>query len=155
MVAFEMAQQLVAAGRKVALLALFDVNHPSTRSQYAGWKQLLLLVRDAGRVLRWGTLRAAGLHRSPRRLPCWRRFIANMNRRAFLHYEPALYPGVLTLFLTIDKKIPHEDYRLILRRLARESHTITIPGDRSGLFIPPNVDETARQLDRCIAATED
>jgi hypothetical protein len=105
-------------------------------------------------VLRWGALRAAGLHRSPRWLPRWRRFIANMNRRAFLRYKPVLYPGALTLFLTIEKKFPNEDYRLILRRLARDSHTITIPGDRSGLFTPPNVDETARQLDCCIAASE-
>jgi amino acid adenylation domain-containing protein len=154
MVAFEMAQQLVAAGRKVALVALFDVNHPLTRSQYGAWERMALSVRDAGRVLRWGAMRAAGIHRSPRWLPRWRRFIANMNRMAFLRYQPILYPGVLTLFLTIDKEIPREDYRLILRRLARESHTITIPGDRSRLFTPPNVDETARQLDRCIAASE-
>ena len=152
MVAFEMAQQLVAAGRKVALLALFDVNHPLTRSQYTGIKPLLLFLRDAGRILRWGILRAAGRHRTARRLPAWRRFVANMNRMAFLRYEPVPYPGALTLFLTIDKKYRGEDHRLILRRLARESHSVMIPGDRPGIFIPPAVDETARQLDRCIAA---
>jgi hypothetical protein len=155
MVAFEMAQQLVAAGREVALLALFDVNHPLTRSQYSIWNPLLHFVRDAGRILRWGALRTVGSHRSPRWLPGWRRFVANMNRSAFLRYKPVFYPGVLTLFLTIEKKYRGEDYRLIFRRLARESHTISIPGDRSGLFTPPNVDETASQLNRCLAASED
>jgi hypothetical protein len=89
-----------------------------------------------------------------RRLPNYRRFIANINGRAHRHYKPSFYPGEITLFITADTKFPHEDPRLRAQRLAHNTRVIAIPGERAGLFVKPAVDELARQLQICLKASE-
>jgi hypothetical protein len=41
-----------------------------------------------------------------------------------------------------------------MAKYAREAQTITIPGNRAGLFVPPAVDELARQLQICLDRVE-
>jgi hypothetical protein len=41
-----------------------------------------------------------------------------------------------------------------MARYARERHTISIPGDRAGLFVPPAVEELARQFQICLDLVE-
>ena len=155
LVAFEMAQTLVRQGKKVALLALMDTAVPYKPWEEDKLKERLFApfrnpVRDSFRILRWRALRAAGLGREPRRLPAYRRFVANMNSRANRHYSLGFYPGSITLFMTVDSVFPGEDRRLTLRRYAEETKVITLPGNRAGLFGPPVVDELAQQLQICL-----
>jgi len=159
MVAFEMAQMLVRQGRKVGLLALFDVPCPLPIWQHHDWIERLYgpirdPVRDAFRMLRWAIIRAAGLGRNPRVAIAYRRFVSHMNGRANRHYRPDFFPGAITLFNTVESKFPREDRRLVMRRYAKETQVILLPGNRSGLFARPVVDELARQLQSALALAE-
>jgi len=153
-VAFEMAQQLVQSGRSVGLVALFDSPTPPFSGQRSRWSELTTdRVRDAFRILRWSILCLTGLQRTPRWLPAYRHFVSSMTARAWHVYRPVLYPGKLTLFLTAAK-YPKEDRRALMAKYAREAQTITIPGNRAGMFVPPAVDELARQLQVCLDRAE-
>jgi hypothetical protein len=77
-----------------------------------------------------------------------------MNSRANRIYTPKFYPGAATLFVTLETKFPREDPRLLMRRHLQESKIITLPGNRSGLFARPAVDELARQLQGCLELAE-
>jgi amino acid adenylation domain-containing protein len=159
MVAFEMAQMLVRQGRKVGLLALFDVPCPLPTWQHHDWIERLYgplrdPVRDAFRMLRWTIIRAAGLGRNPRVAIAYRRFVSHMNSRANRRYRPEFFPGSITLFNTVESKFPREDRRLVMRRYAKDTQVILLPGKRSGLFARPVVDELARQLQSALALAE-
>jgi len=154
LVAFEMAQQLKQSGRSVDLLALFDSPTPPFSGQRSRWSELTTdRVRDAFRILCWSILRTTGRERTNRGLPAYRHFVAAMTSRAWHLYRPAFYPGKLTLFLT-EAKLPGEDRRALMAKYASETQTIIIPGNRAGLFVPPAVDELARQLQICLDRAE-
>ncbi|MGA3284753.1 MAG: AMP-binding protein [Verrucomicrobiota bacterium] len=154
LVAFEMAQQLVQSGRSVGLVALFDSPTPPFSGQRSRWSELTMdRVRDAFRILRWSIMHMMGLARTPRWLPAYRHFVSAMTGRAWHLYRPVSYPGKLTLFQTAAK-FPKEDRRAMMAKYACETQTITIPGNRVGLFVPPAVDELARQLQICLAHAE-
>lgn len=159
MVAFEMAQMLVRQGRKVGLLALFDVPCPLPKWQHHDWVERLYGPirdpgRDAFRMLRWAIVRAVGLGRTPRGVIAYRRFVAHMNSRANRRYHPEFFPGTLTLFNTVQSKFPRQDLRLLMRRYAKETQIIPLPGNRTGLFAKPVVDELARQLQNAFELAE-
>jgi amino acid adenylation domain-containing protein len=159
MVIFEMAHLLRQQGREVALLALMDVRHPMKSWQHPKWRERLLgtlrdPIRDGLRRLRWAIGRATGRTRGDRWLPDYRRFVAHMNSRADRAYTPKFYPGAATLFVTVDTKFPGADPRLPMRRHLQTSEVVTLPGLRSGLFVPPVVDQLARQLELALARAE-
>jgi amino acid adenylation domain-containing protein len=155
LIAFEMAVQLVQKGRPVGLLALLDTDYPAPDGRrLRRTERLASPVRDALRILRWSAIRALGLGRRARWLPAYRKFIQHMHGRARRAYRPAFYPGTLTLLLAAERRYPGEDLRLRLGRCARDLRTIRIPGDRAGMLEPPAVEEVARQLQRCLQATE-
>ncbi len=159
MVAFEIAQMLVRQNRKVGLLALFDVPYPLPKWRHHEWIErwygpIRDPARDAFRMLRWFFVRGVVRGHNPRSLAAYRRFVAHMNSRANRSYQPEFYAGAATLFVTVEKKYPREDLRLLMRRYLQESKVITLPGDRSGLFNQPAVDELARQLEICLELTE-
>ena len=154
-IAFEMAQMLVQQGRPVALLALLDSNRPAPRSHSHRLRERLFgpmhnEVRDAFRILRWSIARAVGLTQRASWLPDYRRFVFHMSSRANRRYKPVFYPGAITLFVTADANFREEDLRLWMRRFAQETHVVTIPGNRAGLFVQPAVDELARQLQNAL-----
>lgn len=158
-VAFEMAQQLVRAGRPVALLALLDVPHPFPAWWHPDWREKWFgsvrdPIRDAARMLRWTVVRGLGGGRTQRGLTEYRHFVGNMNSLANRRYRPRPYPGTLTLFTTADTRYDGGDRRLMMRRHARATRIITLPGVRRGLFARPVVDELAAKLQVCLEEAE-
>ncbi len=153
MVAFELAQRLVRLGRRVSLLALIDSPAAPYTGRRAIWhEQYLDLPRDLLRIIRWRILRLRGLE--VRQLHAYRRFVAAMTELANRRYHPAPYPGTITLMLTAETKYRVADRRKIMSQYARETRLCTIPGTRTGLFMRPQVDELARQLQACLAAAD-
>jgi len=153
MVAFELAQRLVRLGRRVSLLALIDSPAAPYTGRRAIWhEQYLDLPRYLLRIIRWRILRLRGLE--VRQLHAYRRFVAAMTELANRRYHPAPYPGTITLMLTAETKYRVADRRKIMSQYARETRLCTIPGTRTGLFMLPQVDELARQLQACLAAAD-
>jgi len=153
-IAYEIAQQLRAGGKPVALLALFDSRYPLLPSQRARWRDrtfgtFLHGIRDGGRSLRWSLLRGLTLHRTSRWLPEYRHFVANLITSAYRRYRPLPYPGSIAAFLSSDTEAM-EDRRLTLAQLGKSADVMRIPVGRPQLFIPPGVIELARNLDRSL-----
>jgi thioesterase domain-containing protein len=149
MVAFELAQRLVRTGRQVNLLALIDSPAAPYTGRRARWhEQYLDLPRDLLRIIRWRLLRLRGL--KVRQLHAYRRFVAAMTELANRRYHPQPYPGTLTLLLTADTKYRVEDRRKVMSQYARDTRVRTIPGTRTGLFMHPQVDDLARELQACL-----
>jgi amino acid adenylation domain-containing protein len=155
LIAFEMARQLVLQGRPVALVVLLESDYPARKGRrLRRTERMMSPVREAFRILRWSVVRSLGLGRSARWLPTYRSFIGHMHARARRAYRPGFYPGALTLFMAAERRYPGEDLRLRMARHARETRTVMIPGDRSGLLSPPALTEVARQLQLCLDAAE-
>jgi thioesterase domain-containing protein len=153
MVAFELAQRLVRLNRKVALLALIDAPTAPYSGNRPVWHELFLdPFRDAARILRWRVSRAFGSKVNVRQLPAYRHFVAEMTGRATRRYRPQPYPGTVTLILTENTKYRLEDRRPLISRYALETQTFHISGSRTRLFMQPQVNELARQLQACLAA---
>ena len=153
MVAFELAQRLVRMGREVALLALMDSPAAPYTGRRARSHELFLdPLRDALRIIRWRILRLRGL--KVRQLHAYRRFVAAMTELANRRYHPQFYPGTLTLLLTADTKYRVVDRRKAMSQFARETRMCTVPGTRTGLFMHPQVNELARQLQGCLDAAD-
>lgn len=159
LVALELAQLLVQQNRPVGLLALINTPHPILRWQQSGWKERLYCpardtVRDAFRILRWLIVRGFGLGRRPRSLAQYRRFVANMNFLASRFYIPRPYPGTITIFASLEGQFPPADRRLLMRRYARDSAVVAIPGRRDSLYGALAVDELAQQLQIALELAE-
>ena len=159
MVAFELAQMLRQQGKAVGLLGLMDTLLPTAEIPGEKWHRKIYVslrtpIHEHWRMWRWRAMRAAGLTQNARRLPAYRRFIANLNGRAHRHYRPSFYPGEITLFITAETKFPQADPRLRARQLAQTARVLSIPGGRAGLFMKPAVDELARQLQACLQSAE-
>lgn len=155
LVAFEIACQLAQQKRRVGLVALLDTPAPPFSGQRSPWIEMALdPVRDTLRIARWAILRALGRGRAGASLPAYRRFIASMTSRARYYYRPGKYPGEVTVFVTRDTAFARDDRRPLMGRHAAAMRLITIPGRREELFLPPNVDELARQLQSCLDAAE-
>jgi amino acid adenylation domain-containing protein len=151
LVAFEIAQQLVKAGRPVGLLAMIDTPAPPFSGRRPYWHEFMLdPVRDWFRILYWSAVRSVGLGRTAPWLPSYRHFVSGMNNRARRAYRPSTYSGNITLMLTEDARRFKTDRRRMMSRFVRETRTFMVPGDRIGLFAPPAVDEVARQLQACM-----
>jgi hypothetical protein len=143
----------------VALLALLDVPHPFPAWWHPDWREKWFgsvrdPVRDAARMVRWAVVRGLGGGRTQRGLTEYRHFVANMNSLANRRYRPRPYPGTLTLFTTADTRYDGGDRRLMMRRHARATRIITLPGVRRGLFARPVVDELAAKLQVCLEEAE-
>ncbi len=153
MVAFELAQRLVRMGRQVSLLALIDSPAAPYSGRRARWhEQILDPLRDTLRIIRWSILRLRGLQVP--QLPAYRKFVSAMTEFANRRYHPQPYPGTITLLLTADTKYRVEDRRKVMSQYARNTRICTIPGTRTGLFMHPQVDDLARELQACLDDAE-
>ncbi|MFO1476082.1 MAG: AMP-binding protein [Verrucomicrobiota bacterium] len=156
MVALEMATRLVKSGKRVALLAFMDVQHPRHYRDHSDPVERYYgpardFVRDGLRIARWSVIRGLGLGRGDRWLQSYRRFVSHRNGRANRSYSPPFFPGTGTLILTADSRFPgQEDPRLRLQSRCRETRIVTVPGIRRGLFTAPVVDELARKLHQAV-----
>jgi thioesterase domain-containing protein len=178
-VAFEMAQQLHAAGEAVALLALFETDCPEPTA----WsdnitKQIRLAFGEAASLsprdrLRYFTRRvirkvkrqiAQRQHMGDRLAPersyttagyptvlGWR--VGMMLVRAQSRYEPRAYPGRVVLFcagVTGGDAIGNDRGWSGIAKGGLEIHDI--PGDHQTIFEPQYVEAVAKKLGACIQA---
>jgi len=194
LVAYEMAQQLVRQGEEVALLALLDTIRPVhnrriTESDYAAElaglvreyasergrddlsfsaQDLLPLDREGQLQLILETLRAFDLLPAEIDLDWLRRFVdGHLSRlEARLSYEPAPYPGRITLFkardqdsryleeLSIDARADVLEPTLGWSALcAGRVDVLQVPGYHANIFLEPHVRVLARELGRTIDET--
>ncbi len=108
-VAFEMAQQLIAAGQKVGLLALFDTYPGKVIPRGELLRKFIDLPMDQKMqyLVRKTPGFAGYMGRLPYRLTLPRplKEVKNACRRASVRYEPKPYPGCVTLFRASERAL--------------------------------------------------
>ncbi len=173
-VAFEIAQQLVRAGEKVSLLAVFDTYSPTFKSevppasyqvgihQYnlsrlklrdkltyiserVWWKVESLIEKIAGKLhLETG--------RETDELPEHFQRVEDANRQAVNAYKPQVYPGRITLLRAIER--PTRKYFDPLmgwgELVAGGVEIVEVPGHHKTLILEPRVRILAERLRECI-----
>ena len=156
--AYEMAQQLLAAGQSVAWLALFDP--VIRRRSVLPWMMQRMMRRWEGRGERHAQRRvresrvSASVNRQWLRLE---RYV-HRNRRvwslAMARYHPKPYPGRLHIFLAEHTRITEaRDSRLAWRNLARDgAETFSVPGVHEGMLDEPHVAILAEHVRRHLEA---
>ena len=172
LVAFEMAQQLVAQGQKVALLALLDTQGPDAVKRVPknevfsahlnnlkekGLSYLLEKIKQkitsykdriefTFNLIYSKANQALGLPLPP---PQQDLLITLENQEAGRHYQPQVYPGQLTLFrsMAFDSVTHYRDPELGWGSLATGGVEIhDVPGDHLGIFKEPSVQVLAEKL---------
>ena len=161
-VAFEMAQQLLAQGHEVALLLLMDAWRPIKTNA-----RPLAILKSKWSIWRVGLSNLTSLLRNKRRhrdLRGWLRVAATMKQktafwlRAAKHigqtrlYQPKVYPGRVTLLVSSenDQKGLSESWRsLCLGGL----EVYTVPGDHAS-YIRQTPEIAAEQLGTCFDACD-
>ena len=178
-VAYEMAQQLLAAGQEIGLLALLETWAPemaSARRLPRGARMPAAFGFVAGRIRLYVEMLARLRSRERLRYLLGRlrllkdivvqrdlsrgaraelhlQAVTRANLLAFQQYQPRVYPGPVALFRAEGRKVlPAADYRLAWRDLATGGLQIYgAPGDNSGLMLQePHVRVLAAQLRMCI-----
>jgi thioesterase domain-containing protein len=173
-VAFEMAQQLVAAGQEVALLALLDSKgedyprFPSSGARVLAHLRSLAMLKTADRRhylevrIRgaWDLLRRLVLLRIYRRraISVFRALddigIAHIDAALAYHRKP--YPGCITLFRAAEQPVgcipnPTNGWeRLALGGV----EVVHVPGEHATIIEEPHVATLARRLREVLASTE-
>jgi thioesterase domain-containing protein len=145
MIAYEMAQQLLAAGQRVAWLALFDSFIP--RRSVLPWALQRMRRRWATRAERLAQRRAdrslitAPVNRQLLRLKRYEHENRKVMRRAMALYRPKPYPGRLHLFLAERAGITDARVsRLAWGELAQSgAETLTVPGMHHEMLLEPHV----------------
>jgi amino acid adenylation domain-containing protein len=173
-VAYEIAQRLLAAGEEVAILVLIDAARPGSivlESKRRRWSRTLveeslplLLKRAAAKFSRELVNTVENLqiryHLSRGvRMPfvLRERWLIECFLQAILRYQLQPYAGRITVLRAraADPLLgePGEDLGwAVLARDGVESHEI--PGDHHSLTLEPNVQVLAAQLEACIRAAE-
>ena len=178
-VAYEMAQQLRAAGHEVGLLILLETWLPVTTSErrlrpdvrtlaalHLIVSRLRLYVQTLARLR--GRQRFDYLLERLKILGRWSpnamcsgvtaassifRLVTQANRVAVQQYQPRVYPGRVVLFRAEDRKVASgDDLRRAWSRLAAgglEIHSLSAD-DSGALLREPHVRVLARQLKACI-----
>jgi amino acid adenylation domain-containing protein len=179
LVAYELAQRLVADGDEVELLVMIDTLFPVDTTIGAGEASssedvAILLARDlegmSGKGLgivpadlrdlaedaqhRFILDRAREVGALPDDLPpedVERIFrVFAANAAAIRAYRPASYPGGVTHLLAKDTVVDAAAWRAVIRGPLDEA---TIPGDHYTLVAPPNVSALARELGKRCAGS--
>ncbi len=171
-VAFEMAQQLVAQGQEVALLLLMDTWRPvptdSLRARYfykpieilknrgsaarGGVSNLLRMLRTfvreqpASGLGSWASYWCSIIRRLGRKTVLWRTAIQNIEQT--MRYQPQPYPGEISLLIT-----SHSDREGLVKGWQslsdRELNVYIVPGDHES-YIRETNGVTAQQLQVCL-----
>jgi thioesterase domain-containing protein len=176
-VAFEMARQLEAQGEKVALVALFDADCPTSapprslinERTHVHWDAMaklrwharvaytarrtvsaMRLLKDSGAALLWRA--AFGITQGlgwtlPRRL----RMTSNLNREAWRSYQPGSYEGRIVHFISAGASQPGPDPRSGWATSAPGGvTTLEVPGTLHTMMQEPNVATLAERLRACL-----
>jgi thioesterase domain-containing protein len=176
LVAFEMAQQLIQAGQKIALLAILDTPAPQRQpSFFQNFKFLLgtALWSTLPFLLDYGAI-------ATQRIPTWKPWIARWqwseilrrlpqesqlrlldesaipallrivyaNSQAAYRYIPQPYPDRITLFRATESVVPETELDATLgwRALAGEIQVHQVSGNHLSLLKQPHVQTLAQQL---------
>ena len=151
-VAFEVAQQLVAAGQRVAMLALLDTYAPKARI-VRSWIKILVELRHSKRNLRQIQELAYYSILHPLSMTQFRQFrsVGEAHRWAHWSYRPRPYAHPIELFLVKDSEVRAGADNLGWARWASDSVRIhRLPGNHGHLVKPPVVAEMATRLQACI-----
>jgi len=172
-VAWEIAQQLIAQGEKVALLALFDstgpnhlkripflkrISHHLDNLQHIGPNYLLKKIKGK---IQWlknrlndssQTFHLSIKANSPQTLH--HLAIEQANKQAARDYILQVYPGQVTLFRASDRPAPEGwevDPKMGWDSLVAGGLDIQdVPGDHDSMFREPHVQVLAEKLRRCL-----
>ena len=168
-IAYEMAQQLVAQGEHVELLAMIDAhNHAYYKNPLKDGRYTARIKYHIANLLRMDSQETTTylkdrldearrkIERVTWRLASDRRGSADDRFRntdsivhpAFSLYEPKPYPGKIVLLQSSEwPKSPYFDFKLGWEELARGIDFHQIAGDHAYLFDEPNVEAVAQALD--------
>lgn len=157
LVAFEMAQQLVKAGNKVAQLIILDTYAPIPKHQPSLWESLKFLFTIAGPYI-WPFLRDY-LHLLSVIPPESRLRILHevaigsilqiyqANSQAVHHYKPKPYPNPITLLRTTQPGNKIDRNRTMgWNELAAEVEVHLLPGNHLTMLRKPHVQVLAQHL---------
>jgi acyl-CoA synthetase (AMP-forming)/AMP-acid ligase II/thioesterase domain-containing protein len=169
-VAYEMAQQLAAAGEQVSALLLFDTPRPLYPDPR--WHQHLYAARvvdaihETTRLPRRQRIRVAAESVRTLLTHLKRLTVSQVDRvrierkkwasngsdlRAARAYDPKPYHGRVVHFMAACDGNPSVlDPRFGWRELAQGLEEITVPGDHTTMFHDPNVRELAGQVDAAL-----
>ena len=150
LLAFEIAQQLVAAREKVALLAAFD-----TALRHYRWLWLRSRLRAFARggpryvfdAIRTRLRREPPTEREQAKAELWqvrKRFCEQVMRE----YSPQPYPGRLTLFEARDRRFASS--RNEWERLVGSLKVVDVGGTHLSMLAEPHVDTLAKILRECL-----
>lgn len=178
-VAYEMAQQLHAAGQEVEVLMLLETWPPSATSRQGlqvGTRAFTTLRFIGGRLRQYSSkvanvpvrqrfryllewLKMLGemvvqrdLFRGDRS-ELYRNLVEQANSLAYQRYEPRTYPGRVVLFRAGEREVSApDDRRLAWRGLVTgDLEVYTVPGGDSGrMLVEPNVRILATELRACM-----
>jgi thioesterase domain-containing protein/acyl carrier protein len=176
-VAFEMARQLCAQGEKVALLALFDSQPPkgrepsratkvrslARRATYHARNVTLLATR---KKLSYISARTKTLRRKLRTriwqlihtayqqveqpLPLTLRSVKEAAFLAFREYQPAMYPGPVTLFRASERGVGETNDPTSGWGHWTVVETYEVPGDHLTMMTAPHVEVLVQRLRHCL-----
>jgi aspartate racemase len=178
-VAYEMVQQLRAAGQQVGLLGLLETWPPGPASarqlrlrgrvpavlgfvanhlrlslemlaRLRGREQLRYLLRRLKQLTEIIVQRDLFLGA---RGAFYREVVTRANLLAFQQYAPRVYPGPVVLFCAEGRQVaPTADYRLAWREFTTGGLVVySAPGESSGeMLMEPHVRVLARQLKACL-----
>ncbi len=166
-IAFEMAQQLRAAGERVALLAILEADArtrngrrafaDAMRSQVEALRDLPVGQRGAylrRKFLSWADRLATppGSRVQRTRPDENQNTIRTAIERAVMQYRPKGYPGLITLFRATDRRVTRTYSRTLgWGRLARAGiRVIDVPGSHSTVLRPGSEPPMAASLRACL-----
>ena len=151
-VAFEVAQQLVVAGQRVALLALLDTYAPKAKKvrswigELAAFRRRKLNLRHLQELTYFSVLHSLHLDRL-RQL----RTVGEAHRWAHWSYRPRPYAHPIEFFIVKDSADRAGAENLGWVRWTNDGVRIhRLPGSHGDLVKPPVVKELATRLQACI-----
>jgi thioesterase domain-containing protein len=171
-IAYEMAQQLVAQGQEVGLLAMLDqgpflpAEVPEDQASHLmetfgkhlplSLDHLRQLGPDEQIAYVWEEARKAEWIYPDVTLPKFRHFvhILRTHTEAWRHYQPRIYPGRITLLRAVDEPRDNVDAAdLGWGKLGAGGVEIyEVPGDHLSMIHEPHVQTLAAQLRACLEA---
>ncbi|MFN6567373.1 amino acid adenylation domain-containing protein [Dendronalium sp. ChiSLP03b] len=161
-IAFEMAQQLISQGQKVALLVLLDTFLPGTTKAIPSSERLLFhlnqLLRTGPKYLVENVMEK--LSKTYGKFALKHKFfkiktLEHLVRQAAYyktvvkyakHYVPQVYLGRITLFIASEKSVRVEPELGWTKLVAGKLESHEIPGDHFGILKEPNVRLLAEKL---------
>jgi thioesterase domain-containing protein len=163
-VALEMAQQLLAQGQSVALLALLDTSLPSEPDNSGQEYGLDLTLEELDRLAPeeqlpylWEHVQKLGLIEEDTPLPLVQQLLDDLKRLFHVHvrlacaYTVRPYPGRITLFRPTEAPVAvATDADRGWGRLAEEVDVHFVPGQHHSMVKEPDVQVLAQRLRACL-----